>query len=219
MPALFIETATERGMVAILDKEQILSHVILPFGHQNSRHLLPEIERILGELKLAVKDLEYIACGKGPGSYTGIRVGAIVAKSLSFACNIPLIGISTLQTFIPDEEGEFAALIDAKIGGVYMIKGIKKDNTIVYHSEPEIVETSKMENGLAGIGSIVTPLVAPLRGKLSNLPLKWEEKGPDPRQMGKIAEQKFQSGEFSVDGFFEIDYLRKTQAEIERDSR
>ena len=126
MPALLIETGTERGMTAIVDGEAILFHAILPLGYHNSRYLLPEIEKGLQQLNLAVKNLQYIACGQGPGSYTGIRVGATVAKSLAFACKLPLIGISTLQTFVPDKEGAFAVLIDAKIGGVYMIKGSRK---------------------------------------------------------------------------------------------
>ena len=89
-PVLLIDTATERGIVSIFDQETQLFHADLPYGLNNSKHLLPKIQEGLLSLGLEPKDLHCIACGTGPGSYTGMRVGAMTAKTLSFALEIPL---------------------------------------------------------------------------------------------------------------------------------
>ena len=123
MLTLLIEASTERGMIAILDKENILFHEELPFGYNNSKYLLPTIEKALHVTNLSVKQLSTIAVGIGPGSYTGIRIAAATAKALSYACKIPLVGICTLEGFVPNRDGSFATIIDAKISGTYLIKG------------------------------------------------------------------------------------------------
>lgn len=219
MRALVIETATERGVAAVIDNGEIAALSVLPFGHQNSRYLLPEIERLLKELNLEVKDLDYIASGTGPGSYTGMRVGAIAAKTLSFACRIPLIGICTLQAFVPEQQGRFSVVIDAKIGGLYIIKGKKTGHEVEYLSSGEIIENKMVEAWLGSDGHLVTPFAAPLKDKMIFGSFTWEEKAPDPIHIGKIAQEKFQKGEFSVDGSLTLQYFRRTQAEIERDAR
>ena len=221
MLGLLIETSTERGMAAILEDEKIIFHAILPFGYQNSRYLLPEIERGLKSLDIGIKDFHYIAAGQGPGSYTGIRVGATVAKSLSFAYKIPLIGISTLKTFIPDlslEDVRFAVLVDAKIGGVYCLLGERYGKKIIYLTTPEVISDSEVAVKLKDSQVVVTPFKAPLQAKFS-LDIQWEEWGPDPLQMGKLASIKYNNNEYSMSGELQLNYLRKTQAEIERENK
>jgi len=69
----------------------------------------------LKELGIKATALCLIICATGPGSYTGIRVGAVVAKTLSFIHKIPLVGVCTLEGFSEP------ALIDAKMGGAYIL--------------------------------------------------------------------------------------------------
>lgn len=220
MLSLLIETSTERGMTAILDKTQIVFHSPLPLGYQNSTHLLPEIEKGLKKLSLTLAEFTYIAVGIGPGSYTGIRIGATVAKSLAFPHRIPLIGISTLQTFVPDTEGEFAVLIDAKISGVYFIRGSKQGKEISYRSAPEVVSLEDVGSKLEGVSIIVTPQSERLRAKIDKLnfglPWEWQERGPDPEHMGLLVQSKYDKKEYTTEGVIELQYLRKTQAEQDR---
>lgn len=223
MVSLLIETSTERGVTAILDKSKILFCSFLPFGYQNSGTLLPEIEKGLKNLKLTLADFHYIAVGVGPGSYTGIRIGATVAKTLAFPHQIPLIGISTLQTFIPDKEGEFAVLIDAKIGGVYFIRGIKRGQEILYLSTPEVISLENIRAKLQGVSLLVTPQCETLRPKIDKLypgcAWEWQERAPDVAHMGLLAQSKFDTKEYSTEGVIELQYLRKTQAELEKEQK
>jgi tRNA threonylcarbamoyladenosine biosynthesis protein TsaB len=222
MLSLLIETSTEQGVVAIISDQKIAFQGHLPPGFQNSKYLLPEIEKGMRELKLKFEDLSYIAVGIGPGSYTGIRVGVITAKILAFSANRPLIGVCTLETFVPDQENKaFAVLIDAKIGGAYLITGQKHPNTVEYFSPPKISELRDLGDLLKIVDVIVTPQINPLRSKIENIypenSWKWQEKGPDLLHMNHIANNKYQSGLYTLDGHLEILYMRKTQAEIERE--
>lgn len=94
--------------------------------HENnlSKTLLPGIDSLLKEQGLAVKDLSRIVFGIGPGSYTGTRVGAAVAKSLGFALQISVQGFASPLAFIPKEiDGAFSFLIPTRAGPVFVLQG------------------------------------------------------------------------------------------------
>lgn len=199
---LLIETSTERAMVAIVKGEKLLFHAALPFGFQHSRYLLPQIDA-----GLKISKIEAIAVGIGPGSYTGMRVGAMTAKTLAYASKIPLVGICTLHTF----HAKAPVLIDAKIGGCYLAIG---------ENAAEVLPLDQLYNRLQGLSHLVTPHATPLKAKLDllypNNPWQWEELAPNPLRMASLAARKLANGEFTLDGHLELLYLRKTQAEIER---
>lgn len=194
-------------MVAIVEGEEILFHVDLPFGYQHSRHLVPQIDLGLRRINRTLQQIEAIAVGIGPGSFTGLRVGAMTAKALSFAASVPLVGVCTLHTFIPSSEGDYASLIDAKMGGAY---------ASFNGSEPEILPLELLGERLDC--RIVTPSAAQLKPKLEHLyPEKawiWEEASPNPVRMADVAKKKISRGEYTVDGHLQLIYLGKTQTEI-----
>src|SRR5262245_30595979 len=103
---LIIETATQRGLVALCNDSQVLATEEFPVGLGESGRLEPALDVLFQKLRAAPRDLEYVAVGIGPGSYTGIRVGVSASKALSFALQIPLVGISTLRAFVPPLEYE-----------------------------------------------------------------------------------------------------------------
>lgn len=221
MLQLLIETSTEQAVAAIVQDSRLIASAQLPFGYSSSKFLLPEIEKALIQNNLKIKDFSLIAVGVGPGSYTGIRVGVAVAKSLAFACNKPLIGICSLETFLPPKDGPFAIVIDAKIGGAYLLTGVKSGHSIHYSSSPTVIELDKIGPILLPIQQIVTPNETGIRSKLENLyPTQqwhWTQSSPDPLRMAEIAKEKMSRGLFTSTGELEILYLRKTQAEIEKE--
>jgi tRNA threonylcarbamoyladenosine biosynthesis protein TsaB len=223
MYSLLIETSTDQGLLAFFKERQLIFQGDLPTGYLNSKYLLPQIERGLKSCCLDIKEFSYIGVGIGPGSYTGIRVGAMVAKSLAFAAEIPLIGICTLETFIPMDDVRFAVLIDAKIGGAYVITGQRCKNQIRYFSNPEICELGDLERHLKNIDVIITSKSIPLEQKLKSIypenQWKWLETKPDAAQMDSLALSKFLNKEYSLDGQLTLLYMRKTQAEIEYNSK
>lgn len=221
MLGLVIETSTERAIAAVFDGNTCLFHEELPFGIQNSHLVLPELQKKMLEKSLKISDLGFVAVGIGPGSYTGIRIGVTVAKNLSFVLNIPLIGICTLEAFIPENDGPFAAVIDAKIGGVYLQVGHLKNKSIHSLTEPKACSLAEAAEILQDMPVIVTPNADKIRPKLEALKPQtewiWQERYPDAERLVVIAQQRMEEGKVAEGQHLELLYMRKTQAEIERD--
>ncbi len=219
MISLVIETSTERGVVALFKENVLIYEGKLPFGLQNSKSLFPEIVKAFTALALNPTDLNWIAVGVGPGSYTGIRVGAMTAKTFGFALNIPLIGICSLSCFVPKFDGSFASIIDAKIGGVYLQKGTVDQGIVNWLSEPALYSLENAVEMLRDTKTLISPSITLLKAKFENLAKNsiwsWIESDPTPSEMAIIARNKYKKGEFSSDQQLDLLYLRKTQAEIE----
>lgn len=213
MLTLLIETCTERGIVAIIEDDHCCYMAGLPFGLHNSRYLVPKIDEGLQSLKKKPKELDLIVVGVGPGSYTGIRVGAVVAKSMSYTCQVPLVGVSTLEGFIPDTTCSFAAIIDAKMAGIYFLKGKKENDNITYTSQPTVCKLEELMDHLNDVTILVSPHSNSLRKKVEGAcPMaswSWQETAPNPIHLFKRAKEKFEKGEYSTDGSLDLLYLRE----------
>ncbi len=207
--SLLIETSTERGFVALFRDKTLIYHGILPFGLQNSATLFPEILKAFTAHGLEPSNLKLIMTGIGPGSYTGIRVGAIVAKTLAFALQIPLVGICSLEGFIPKEDGYFASIIDARIGGVYLQTG-KKEGAVVSLREPMVMNIPEAAILLKEVATITTPNASLLdtRFKKNGDSFTILEADPDPIQMANKGFSKFEAGDYRKDQHLELLYLR-----------
>lgn len=115
---LSVETATKNCSVSVsgdgvvlLTKEMAEEH----FSHAEKLHLY--IDEVLAELDLKFKDLSALAVSKGPGSYTGLRIGVSAVKGLCYALGLPLIGVNTLCILAEQlsiEEGLIIPMIDAR---------------------------------------------------------------------------------------------------------
>lgn len=194
MTTLIIDTTTERGLIALAQDNTIVLEIELPLGLQNSKYALPTIHDSLAKLNLIPRDLTQIICGIGPGSYTGIRVGAIIAKTLSYSLKIPLIGVSSLLAYpsLPNS----AALIDAKIGGAYFsING----------SSPNVLPLAALAKLLKEITHFFTPIQEPIKSKLSHLGIMgtWVETAPAASKMLSLSKEKGAT----IDGTLELLYL------------
>jgi tRNA threonylcarbamoyladenosine biosynthesis protein TsaB len=93
---LCIETATSVCSVALCDRERIISARENNDGKSHAALLTVFIDQLFRENKITASDLEAVAVSKGPGSFTGLRIGVSVAKGIAFRSSIPLIGIETM---------------------------------------------------------------------------------------------------------------------------
>lgn len=220
---LVLDTSTERSIFGIVQENSILNQEILPYGHQNSQTLIPLLEVKLKKLNLKILDFDLIVAAIGPGSYTGIRVGASIAKTFAFACKIPLVGVSTLNGFIPSQNGPYLVLIDAKISGVYLQKGICKNNHIIERGPPVVCPINQLEEYLKEQPIIVSPnksRIKPLIEKTWGEHLHWEEVDPNILELSKCGIKELEEGRVATDHHqLELLYLRQTQAEIEKKGR
>lgn len=120
---LAIDTATEACSVALLNEDRLLAHFEL-CAREHTQRILPLVQQILQEGGVALKDLDALAFGRGPGSFTGVRIGIGIAQGLSLGANLPLIGVSTLKTMAQSAwrlhgASRVLAAIDARMGEVY----------------------------------------------------------------------------------------------------
>lgn len=219
---LLIDTCTERGLVACVDEGEVLYAVHLPFGLRNSSSLLPAVEEALASVGWEVQQLEAVAGTVGPGSYTGIRVGAALLQSLSFSRDLPLIGLSALGGFVPDEDGSFAAIIDAKIGGAYILPGVKAQGKVEMEGEARLVPLERLPEDLKEKKLLISPNSQRLQDRIREIfpchDFQWREQGPCAQTLAKQAQEAFERGNYRQDGHLPLQYLRKTQAEIEREA-
>lgn len=222
MNSLLLDTATDLGVVGLFQDGKLIAKKEFAAAFTNSRLLLPAIDELMRSAGLEPSQLGFIATGIGPGSYTGIRVAVAVAKALSFALRIPLIGVSSLKGFIPDSgySGQFLGVIDAKIGGVYCIQGEAHCGEIIFQTEDELCSLYDFAARLKSISCVITPSAKSLRERLFSLGYDelgpFIEKGPSIDILGKLAFDAFLQGKGTTDGHLPLLYLRKTQAELEK---
>lgn len=95
-------------------------------GQSHSQLILPQIQMLLSDADVQLKDLQGIAFGAGPGSFTGVRIAAGVAQGLGFGASLPVAGICTLQALAEASgAGKVIACLDARMGEVYHAAYVK----------------------------------------------------------------------------------------------
>ena len=119
MKLLAMDTVTERCSVALLVDDQCLARVEIS-ANRHASLILPMVESLLAEGGLSLNGLDAVAFDRGPGSFTGLRIGAGVAQGLAFGASLPVIGVSSLEALAAacDHDRVLAAL-DARMGQVY----------------------------------------------------------------------------------------------------
>jgi len=123
MNLLALDTSTEFLSLALLVNGEIYSHYQLA-GQTASQLVLPQIQVLLDAAKIKLSDIDGIAFGAGPGSFTGVRVACGVAQGLGFGANVPVVGVNTLhaiaQASATNKMAERVIVCtDARMGEVY----------------------------------------------------------------------------------------------------
>ncbi len=121
MRILGIDTSSRYLSIGACDGAKSYSYN-LDAGIKHSALLMPSIKRILGALRWGIEDIDYFACGLGPGSFTGLRIGLAAIKGLAFVNRKPVVGIPTLDILAAaaqENKGYLMPAIDAKRNFVY----------------------------------------------------------------------------------------------------
>lgn len=126
MKVLSIDTSSKMASIAIIEDGHVLDEMHVLSEEEHSQTLMPMIEKIFNDNNMDLDEIDLIGCSRGPGSFTGIRIGIATAKAFSDAKNIPLIGIDSLEALAysvviekENNDCEILAMINAKNDNVY----------------------------------------------------------------------------------------------------
>lgn len=119
MKLLALDTSTEYLSLSLWHDGETLSRDVLA-GQKHSQLILPMLGEMLAEAGLTLPELDCIAFGEGPGSFTGLRIGCGVAQGLAFGAGLPVVGVSTLLALAQQADAErVITCLDARMGEVY----------------------------------------------------------------------------------------------------
>ncbi len=121
MKILSIDTASDICGVSILENNNLIINLDNNTGRTHSENLMPMIEQAFIQTNLTLKDIDLLVCDKGPGSFTGIRIGVATIKAFHDSLSIPCIGISSLEALAyAIKENEFIfSILDCKNDNCY----------------------------------------------------------------------------------------------------
>ena len=214
---LALDTATEACSVALLHQGNItFEDELSPRTH--TQLILPMIDGLLKNAHLSIKELDYLVFGRGPGSFTGVRVGVGVAQGLAFGAELKVVPISNLTTMAEQAYQELGAteviaLIDARMNEVYFSQLIRTENGWMEKVKEQVcspervlvqfqLDTDKIT--VVGTGWAAYPQFAE-----QNLPLAISEITlPSAKYMLALAEQEIAKGNVKLVDEIEPVYLR-----------
>lgn len=210
---LNIETATKNCSVSIADKGNIIAIKELNNGNYSHAEVLhPFIVAILNEAKLSSDKIDAVAISKGPGSYTGLRIGVSAAKGLCFAFDKPLIAIDTLTSLsysISIDEGFIVPMIDARRMEVY-VAVFNNNHQIIKEIKAEIIDENSFSEYLnmnkvyfLGDGSQKCKEMIVHKNAVFV-----QDKFPSAKEMAQLSYYKYQNNDFESVAYFEPFYLK-----------
>jgi tRNA threonylcarbamoyladenosine biosynthesis protein TsaB len=212
MYILNIETATKNCSVSLAKNgETILCKEIAEQGYSHAEKLHVFIEEILKETGIGVNDLNGIAVSKGPGSYTGLRIGVSSAKGLCYALGIPLISVDTLQVLAKQvviENGLIVPMLDARRMEVYSAIFDKSYSKIKEVQAEILTENSYTDSPetFYFIGDCQEKCKTVLTA--ANFYFLHEIVFPSANEMSSLSYKKFINNDFEDVAYFEPFYLK-----------
>jgi len=221
MNILAIDTSTNVLGIGIANDEKIIGEYITNIKRNHSTRVMPAIDFLLKDVGMDIRDIDKIVVAKGPGSYTGLRIGVTIGKTLAWTLNVPISGISSLKLMAATGKyftGFLSPLIDGRRGNVYTGLFIWKDGQIIRLKEDQYVSAKDWAESLKGMGKPVLFL----GNDLSIHQAVLEETLGEVARFGSIGEKNPRPGELALLGrdaeevnvhTFEPNYVRLAEAE------
>jgi universal bacterial protein yeaZ len=224
MKILSIDTSSNICSVAILEDKTVLKEINLEDGKTHSQNLMPMIQEIMDTLCISLNNIDLLSCSKGPGSFTGVRIGISTIKAFADVKEIPTIGVSSLETLAYNisEEGLIAPLIDAKNDQVYFGLFELQNGTYIKKIDYQACHILDIFKFLANFQTPITFVgdASSLHQDMISQKLANQAKFAKPIQnkqsaasVGKVAFDKYMQGKAGTSNDLLPLYLRKSGAE------
>ena len=229
MKILALDSTAVVASCAILEDEHLLASFTVNNGNTHSETLLPMVEASLRLLGLNPKDIDLFALSEGPGSFTGVRIGAATIKGLAFGKDKPCIGVSTLEALAQNlfgSRGIICPAMNARRNQVYTAIFRCDNGKIERLTEDKAIAVTELEDELDGYDS---PIYICGDGDFLLYESKTRRKEyafvPEHLRyqsgysVGICALNKYKAGEIKNDLTIAPTYLRPSQAERTRNEQ
>ena len=223
MKILALDSTAKTSSVAILEDDRLLCLYSANIKNTHSETLLPMIKSSLSSLGLTNEDIDAYAVSEGPGSFTGVRIGVATIKGLAFSTGKPCVGVSTIEALAENLSGFFGVvcpIMNARRGQVYtgaFLDGrrVLEDCCIMLSDLIPMLEKHERPIYFCGDGYDLI-LNEEIKNKMQTPELLIYQ---NAYSVGKIAHSKIINGESISDSDLRVEYLRKAQAEREREEK
>ncbi len=207
---LAIESTTSVCSASVLCGDKQITHFVQA-EEKPSSLLIDLCHQTLEDSKVHLSDIDYIAYTKGPGAFTGVRLGLGVVQGLALACNIPTIGISTLEVLaykFGDKSKIIIPALDARMGEIYW--GVYCNNQLLeqYISKPNKV--AKLQADI-GIGSGWDSYKLALSNQI-NIKQVIDNQHPNAKYLAQLVQEKLDNQTIAPDNTITAVYLRNNVA-------
>lgn len=209
---LNIETSTKNCSVSVASNGSLIAlREVAEQGYSHAEKLHVFIEEVLLEAGIAFQDLNAIAVSRGPGSYTGLRIGVSAAKGFCYALDIPLLSVDTLQVLasqVKISDGVIIPMLDARRMEVY---------SAIYTSKLERIREVRAEiitedsfSDIEGPVYFIGDSSEKCRTVLTRPDFNFSKTSiyPSAREMCPLSYELFQKSEFVDTAYFEPYYLK-----------
>ncbi len=217
MYGLFLDQAFGKGLFALFHDGSVVETRCLELN--DARQPCAIFGHILEAHFLRLTDLSFLACGVGPGSYTGIRSAAATVKGVVFTTQLPVVAVPSLLLYAPLEDGSYLVTADGGIGGVF-VQEIEVVDGECRLSPPELVSVRALHNKRHAQTKIIAAdsQFLSAKGLEEGVPALgvYRETSPHTALAARFACQEMRAGRHYTAAQLPLLYLRKTQAEIER---
>lgn len=230
MKILSLDSATECASCAVLDDDKLLGEINFNYKKQHSVILMEMIDNLLKNVKLDVKSLDGFVVSKGPGSFTGLRIGMAIAKGLSQGSRKPFVSVSSLDALaynLAYTDGLVCPILDALRNNVYTALYCFEGETLKRISDYMVISIDELIDIVSAKNMPVTFIgdaISKFKDKLS-LELKKSKFSPThinlvrASSLGQIGLNLLKEGK--EDDLYNSApiYIRKSQAEREYEKK
>jgi len=230
MKILAVDTSTSAATAAIMEDGRLISEYILNINRAHSQKIMGIIDELFRKSGIKPAEIDLYACSAGPGSFTGLRIGASIIKGMAQTFGKPIAGVPTLDALaynLYNCSGLICPMLDAQRGMVYSSLYSWENGSLVKLTELRVI---LMEDLIKLIKDKAVPTTF-----LGDGALLFEEnlkKGlgeyyvapadsllPRASSCAKIAMEMYDKGSFDTYNSFRLTYIRKSQAEVEYEKK
>ncbi|MBR2354419.1 MAG: tRNA (adenosine(37)-N6)-threonylcarbamoyltransferase complex dimerization subunit type 1 TsaB [Clostridia bacterium] len=225
MKILSLDSSATVATVALCEDEALLAEFTLNNGNTHSETLLPMVEALLATYGILVDDIDLFACTSGPGSFTGVRIGAATIKGLAFGREIPCVGVSTLEAIaenLSTLKGLICPVMNARRAQVYTAL-FRSDGISMERLLPDsAISIAELDALLSAYGEPVAfagdgyDITLPALKKTEARPVCERLRHQSAYSVAQVALRQYRAEKTDTDSSLSVNYLRPSQAERTR---